>query len=445
VKRHQTVAPLFSGPAAWNEILPSAGPTTRVEGDVQVDVAVIGGGFAGLSAAERLRQLMPDCSIAVVEAGRIGQGASGRNSGFMIDLPHDLASDDYAGSGDDKAQIKLNRMAQAFARDAVERYDIEQEFFDPAGKINGAASPEANARNASYAAHLAGLGEPSEMLDAQQMTEITGSRHYTGGLYTPGTIMLQPAGYVRGLAAGLGREGVRIFEDSPVHALTHRGQKWQLDAARGRVDARQVILAVNGLLERFGYARGRLMHLFLYASMTPDLDDDAVARLGGADKWGVTPSDPMGTTVRRVHLANGGHRIVTRTCATLRSGMSALARDLRRATSIQCRKFDQRFPQLAGLKPEYQWAGQLCLTLNGVAVAGQLDDGLYSACVQNGLGTARGTLTGICAAELATGHTSLITEHFTGEPKPRFLPPRPLRDPAANALLRWREWKAQEE
>ena len=83
------------------------------------DFVVVGGGFAGLSAARRLTQLQPGARIVVLEAGRIAEGAAGRNSGFMIDLPHDLASEDYAGAGDDRVMIGLNRQAIAFARAAA--------------------------------------------------------------------------------------------------------------------------------------------------------------------------------------------------------------------------------------------------------------------------------------------------------------------------------------
>ena len=87
-------------------------------------------------------------------------------------------------------------------------------------------------------------------------------------------------------------------------------------------------------------------------------------------------------------------------------------------------------------------SGHLCLTRNGVSVTGKLDDGLYSACVQNGLGTVRGTLTGIAAAEMALGHSSDVTRHFEAEAEPTPLPPQPFRDIGANALLRWRGWRA---
>ncbi|MEM1273899.1 MAG: FAD-binding oxidoreductase [Pseudomonadota bacterium] len=437
--------PQQSGPAAWNAILPPAPAATPLSGESTVDFVIVGAGFAGLSAARRLNQLDPSAKIAVLDAGPIAEGAAGRNSGFMIDLPHDLASEDYAGGGDDGAMIALNRQAIGFARNAVEDYGIDRNFFDEAGKVNGAASAAAEAHNRSYAAHLKGLGEISEEMDAQAMAEMTGSRHYRSGLYTPGTVMLQPAGYIRGLAAGLARRGVRIHASSPVERLTRLGRDWQVETRRARVTAGRVILTVNGHLESFGIARGRLMHIFLYAVMTPKLDAEATAAIGGQPRWGITPSDPMGTTLRRIDAFQGGDRIVTRTCATLRSGMTPRPSDLRRAAEIMQAKFDQRFPKLAGMKMAHCWAGHLCLSRNGVAVMRQIEDGLFAGCVQNGLGTARGTLTGIGAAELAYGVKSTITRHFAAEAQPKRLPPRPIRDLGANAVLRWKEWRAAQE
>lgn len=434
--------PAHLGPAAWNAILPVQESATPLDSNATADVVVIGAGFAGLSAARRLTQLAPDAHIAVLEAGRVAEGATGRNTGFMIDLPHDLTSEDYAGTGDDRRVIALNRMAQAFGHAAVEDYGIDPNFFDRSGKVNGAASAAAQTRNESYARHLASLGETSEMLDAQAMRGLTGSAHYRSGLYTPGTVMLQPAGYVRGLAAGLRRDAVTIHEQSPVTGLVQQDGAWRVDTPKGRVSAGKVILTVNGHLESFGIARGRLMQLFLFATMTPDLDAASLARLGGRPRWGVTPSDPMGTTMRRIDTAQGGNRIVTRTCAVLRPGMRATRRDLARAARVMQRKFDQRFPQLEGMRMEHTWAGHLCLSLNGVSVMREIEPGLYAGCVQNGLGTARGTLTGIGAAELVCGTETAITRHFTAETAPKRLPPQPFRETGANAMLRWKEWRA---
>ncbi|WP_372884711.1 NAD(P)/FAD-dependent oxidoreductase [Shimia sp.] len=437
--------PEHRGPAAWNALLGPAPSGPELDADTAADFVVVGAGFAGLAAARRLRQLQPGARIVVLEAGRVGEGATGRNSGFMIDLPHELTSEDYAGAGDDRSLIALNRKAISFARETVKEYEINRDFFDPAGKINGAASRRAERNNRAYARHLSGLGERHEMLDARQMAEITGSAHYVSGLYTPGTVMLQPAGYIRGMAAGLRRDGVRLFENAAVTGFARVGSDWRVATAKAQITTPRVILAVNGFLESFGYARGRLMQLFLFAVMTPELTPAQLGRLGGAARWGITPSDPMGTTMRRIDGGQGGNRIVTRTCAVLRPGMRARRQDLARASAVMQAKFDRRFPQLAGLAMQYQWAGHLCLSLNGVSVARELEEGVISACVQNGLGTTRGTLTGIAAAEVACGVPSEIRAYFAQQDRPGRLPPQPLREIGANAVLRWKEWKARAE
>ena len=434
--------PVHRGPAAWSAILSGQPAPMPLPGDQTVDVAIIGGGFAGLAAARRLRQLDPAIKVAVLEASRLAEGASGRNSGFMIDLPHELTSDDYAGHGDDRAVIALNRQAIAFARDAVQDYGIKPDYFDPAGKVNGAASETADALNRSYADHLTSLGEPNQRLDARGMQELTGSRHYVSGLYTPGTVMLQPAGFVRGFGEGLRASGVGIWEQTPATAIERTGSGWTVTTPKGRVSAGKVILANNGHLESFGFAANRLMHVFLYASMTVDLPAETLKALGGQPRWGVTPSDPMGTTMRRIDTALGGNRIVTRTCASFLPGMEASEADLRRTAAVHARKFADRFPALAGVRQEYTWAGHLCLTRNAVSIARELEPGLYAATVCNGLGTARSTLTGIAAAELATGQETDATRHFAREAQPTKLPPRPFSTIGANAFLRYKEWRA---
>ncbi|MDE2383808.1 MAG: FAD-binding oxidoreductase [Alphaproteobacteria bacterium] len=433
--------PALRGTAGWNAILPGQPPPVALSGNVSADFAIIGAGFAGLSAALRLRQLAPGAKIVVLEAGRIAEGTQGRNSGFMIDLPHEIQGEDYAGAalGSDREIIDLNRQAIAFAGQAVERFAINKAFFDPAGKVNGAVSAKADGLNHAYARHLSQLGEKSEMLDAKSMHEMTGSRHYISGLYTPGTTMIQPAGYVRGLTEGLRREGVAIFENAPVVKIESRGASWDVSAQGHRISAGKVILANNGHLESFGFATQRLMHIFLFASMTVDLGREALQKLGGQPRWGITPSDPMGTTMRKIDTPLGGNRIITRTCAVFSPGMEVSEASLQRTARTHRKKFDDRFPALADVPMEYSWAGHLCLSRNSVSVMRELDRGLFSACVQNGLGTVRGTLTGIGAAELACGHDSAITRHFTAEAEPSKLPPPPLSTIGANLYLRWKE------
>lgn len=439
--------PAHTGPAGWNAILPPAAPRAALVGDETCDVAVIGAGFAGLSAARRLMQLDPGLSVAVVDAGRVAESSAGRNSGFMIDLPHELTSSDYAGAGEahDRTLTRLNRHAIDFAELACAEYTLPVGVFHRSGKINGAASAVGDVANRSYADHLKALGEPHEMLDGQAMRRITGSSYYASGLYTPGTAVIQPAAYIRGLATGLEKQGVRVFESSPVTGFESIENVWLLTTPRGRLRAAKVILANNGHLESFGFKSGRLMHIMLNACMTEEIGAEDLRRLGGTATWGLTPSDPMGCTVRRISTPQGGNRIVIRQGAYYRPSMATNAADLARVTARMRAKFDARFPVLRHLAFEYAWSGHLCLTRNAVSVMRELEPGLFSACVQNGLGTTRGTLTGIGAAELVMGRSSDITRFFSTEAEPARLPPHPFDTIGANVYLRFKEWQARAE
>ncbi len=440
-----TRLPVNPGPAGWLKLLPEAGPPHPLESDIDTDWLVIGAGFAGLAAARRLAQRCPDQRIVVLEALRVAEGPAGRNSGFMIDLPHDLASDDYGGGVDsDREQIRLNRVAIDFAADAAREYAMDSEAFSRRGKINAAATDKGIAHNRSYARHLEDLGEEHRFLDADEMHALTGTRYYRGGLYTPGAAMIQPALFTRGLAAGLVAARVRLHEGSPVTSLQRSAGRWRATTRGGSVSAARVILAVNGHVESFGFFRRRLMHVFTYASMTRALAAPENDALGGAPTWDATPADPMGTTVRRIR-GTGGDRIVVRNRFTFDPAMQVSEGRLASVARDHDRAFAARFPMLRGVTMEYRWGGMLCLSRNNVHAFGQLQPGLYSACCQNGLGAAKGTLLGILAADLASGHASEAVAALLRQPMPAKLPPAALARIGANAFLRWSEYRAGKE
>jgi len=433
--------PVDPGLSGWVEVLPPAQTPQRLEDAVAADYLVIGAGFAGLAAARRLAQLAPEARIVLLDARRVADGPAGRNSGFMIDLPHDLSSSDYGGAPEaDLAVTQDNRQAIAFAAEMAAEFGLSAEAFSQSGKINAAATPKGHQHNLDYAAHLRRLGEGSDLLDAAQMRDLTGTTYYQSGLFTQGTAMLQPAMFVRGVAAGLRSNRVAIYENSPVLSLQRAGP-WLAQTPRGRVSAPQVILAVNGHLNSFGFDRGRLMHVFTYASMTRALTPEETARLGGAPVWGVTPADPMGTTVRRIS-GTGGDRIVVRNRFTFDPSMQVSPRRIAGVARDHDRAFRARFPMLASVDMAFRWGGRLCLARNGVSVVGALDDGLYAACVQNGLGTARGTLGGMLAAEMACGVDSPALDRALAADRPTRLPPGPVAWLGANATLRWSEHRA---
>jgi len=440
-----TQLPVDPGPAAWNSLLPPEPARPTLQDTTTADWLIIGAGFAGLSAARRLAELHPTDRIVLLDASRIAEGPSGRNSGFMIDVPHDLSSDDYGGNADnDPRQIRLNRAAIDYSIQAKVRWQMSDEAIVASGKINAAMSARGVAHNKAYAAHLDHLKQPYEYLNAQAMHKVTGTRCYSEGLYSPGTVMLQPALYTRTLANGIESTRVRIYENSPVLSLEKQAGGWQARTPNGSVSAPRVLLTVNGHLQSFGYYQRHLVHVFTYGSMTRALTANEVKTLGGQPNWALTPADPLGTTVRRVS-GTGGDRIIIRNRATYDPSLSVSDRRVDRVGRVHDKSFANRFPMLNGMTMEYRWGGRLCLSLNSVSVFGEIDNNLFAACCQNGLGTAKGTISGKLIAELASGQSSSLLDDQLADTGPTKLPFGPIAKIGATARLKWGEYRAGKE
>ena len=432
------------GDSGWLGILPQRQSRGCLEQVIEADYCIVGAGFAGLAAARRIRQLESEASIVILEAGPVGSGPAGRNSGFMIDLPHRLSSSSYAGQIDsDMRDIQLNRNAIEFVRDMVKEYDLPEQAFRLEGKVNAAAGKSGVKANGDYARHLDKIGEPCEMLTAAEMQAKTGSDYYLGGLRTPGTAMIQPALLIQGFADGLVTANkCKLYEHSAVVDMRKQGDRWRLSTAKGSVIAGKSILGVNGFIENFGYYRRRLMHINLYASMTRELSSAEVSSLGGEYRWGLTPSDPFGTTVRRIS-ETGGHRIIVRNHFSYDPSLKPKSSILKQAEKDHRKSYAARFPMLADIDMEYCWSGRLCLSRNHVWALGEVAENLYSACCQNGLGTTKGVVAGVIAAEMASEsrENSLMPE-YEAKALPKKLLPEPFMTPGARSYLKLREWLA---
>ncbi|MCA2012113.1 FAD-binding oxidoreductase [Cereibacter sphaeroides] len=431
--RFRGALPRHPGPCGWTALLPPRQTSPCLLGEASADVVVVGGGFAGLAAARVLTQADPTLSVMLLEAGEIGEGPAGRNSGFLIDLPHDVSAGKLGGDHLDAARraITKNRAAIAIATGL----NLGREIVDPCGRYAFSANTEGDRHLIAYAAQLDRLEEPHRLLSAAEVTALTGTESFTSALFTPGTVMIQPAAYVRALADAL---PCPVHEYSAVTAIARQGNFWRVTTAQGAVTAGKVILACNGHAGRFGLVQRRLMPVFTYASMTRAFDP---SRLGGARDWAGTPALAMGTTLRRIRGPEGD-RLLIRARYTYNPSVEVGDGTLARAGALHRRKLALKFPMLADVPTEFVWGGAMALTWNGAPLVEEIEPSLITALGCNGVGGTNATANGIVAAERVLGVSSDLGAAFAAKPRPPRIPPEPFATLGGKATLMWKEHRA---
>ncbi|MEM9278825.1 MAG: FAD-dependent oxidoreductase [Pseudomonadota bacterium] len=423
----------------WSAVLAGRKSNEQLEGDAYADWIVLGGGYAGLAAARRLAENCPDDKITLVDAGAAGENASGRNSGFAIDLPHNVGSslDELEGS---HRFMRLARFAIDHLHGLVEEHDIDCDW-SPDGKYHAAVS-ERGVKEVlePFAKELDALGEPFEWYRKPKLAEKLGTEHFTAAIYTPGGALMNPAGLTRGLADSL-PSNVSMHEHSPVtEAIFENGI--HLKTEKGSVRAPKMILAANGFSEQFGFYPRKFFHLSAQASLTRQLTEEEQKAYGVEKPWGLTPANAFaGITMRYTN----DRRILIRQgldyCPSQR-----VSEDERLAAQRRHKKlFDERFPTLPDVEMEHTWTGIVCLSRNSAPGFGKIAPNVWSAVCQNAVGVTKGTFGGILAADMATGRDNPLIEDMLSLGEPVTLPPRPFLDVGIRARFMWELWANRHE
>jgi hypothetical protein len=174
---HIEVLPRDDLTNGWTAMLPPAPPARRPKGAETADYAVIGAGFAGLAAARRLAELAPGRRIVLLEAQRVGDGSSGRNSGFIIDLPHEAESLGEDAQGLQQRTLRLNRFAIGRLRSLVKEKSIDCQWTE-CGMYRGAVTQRASRFLDPYERMIGRLGLSCRRLDRHELKARLGTSLY---------------------------------------------------------------------------------------------------------------------------------------------------------------------------------------------------------------------------------------------------------------------------
>ena len=423
--------PKLDGDLGWFETAANKDQTVgrQLKGDVYHDVVIVGAGFTGMSLAHRLHQLYPDKSIAVVDALKVGQGTSGRNAGFIIDLPHNLD----AGTPNVAHDLWLYRL-NTFAINRLKAFKNEfaiECLWDEAGKYM-AAHESSNLQGLADFMQILKTGSfEHEYLEGAALQKKLGTDYYQAAVYTPGNILMNPAALVRGIAKGLSQH-VTIYEQTPIIAIDY-GTPTRLYTVGGSIRADQVIHTTNAFTEEFGIVSRRLAPVFTYASLTNPLSAQQISEgFAGVRAWGLTSAHPAGTTVR----LTPDHRILMRNSLDFLPQLSSTEALRQVAWQQHKASFAARFPALGGVDFQYTWGGMLCMTLNHQSVFQQISTNVYAVCGCNGVGVAKGTYLGHYMADYIAGIDSEALAFILSSSQPSWVPPEPFRSLGARYKLK---------
>lgn len=420
----------------WFHLSPARTPRIARQGHVRARWGVVGAGLTGLAVARQLALNFPEDEIVLIEAQEVGFGASGRNSGFAIDLPHDIGAADYIGDPvTAKMNLELNRFAQNMITSLITTHGFDCQI-ERAGKYQAAVEMKGLRVLEAYRSGLDKLEQPYEIIESEELPSHLGTSFYRRALFTPGTMLLQPASFVKGLADSL-PPNVSLFENCAVTAVDYL-EPIVLTHAKGTVAVDKLVLSNNAFATQFGFLKGRLLPVFTYASMTRPLSEDEQARLGGKRAWGVIPADPFGSTLRRTP----DQRLLVRNSFTFNPSGKTESSLLARAEANQRRSFQNRFPMLPGVNFDYTWGGAMCMTRNHSGYFGELAPNVYGALGCNGLGITRGTGAGTLLADWLAGKRNELIDFLLAGAGPSRNPPEPLLSIGVNANLHWGQRRA---
>lgn len=419
------ILPADDHSCGWFEILAPRREPLRLEGEQGADWAVLGAGLTGLAAARRLAELRPQDRVVVVEAERAGEGASGRNSGFMVDVSTPRKTLDPGTDELYRRKQAVNMAAIDYLRETVTANAIDCQW-SQTGKYHCAADPANFPQVQALAEFCRRLGFAHEVLDAGALQQRLGIGYYHSAVYTPHNVLVQPAALTRGLALSL-PESVSLYEQSPVTAMEF-GPVIRLQCPQGTLKVRHLILAANAFLPGLGVLRHRLMPLTLTASMTRVLRPEERPGPGADEDWGVLSAHPTGATVRYTK----DQRVVIRNTSEFWPSMSMSPTDLASRRRIHEQSLRARFPRIDGPAIDYTWSGVVCVSANGMPYFGKLENNVYASGGYNGSGVARGSLAGRLLVDYALGVDSEVLDHLLKGPQPTWIPPRPFLDLGAH-------------
>ncbi len=400
---------------------------------------IIGAGYTGLSAARKLAQLHPTQKIILIDAQLAGEGASGRNSGYLVDT---TLNDGFTSNKDletYKKKSDIYKLGIKVIKKFIKEHQVDCEWND-SGKYFASSKKEDEKILKNFSYVLSKLNFEHNLLDNKQLSKRLGTNFYNIALFTKGGVLLHPGKLVRAMIDVL-PNNVQLFENSSLIKWNKTNDIISCYFQKGFIKTKKIIFATNGFLKSLGIKSNYNFPITLTASMTRPLSDQEFKNIGEPKEWGVLPVRPMGATVRMTK----NRRVLIRNTAEIYNPYYMSQRELKKRVFKQKIGIKKRFPQLPEDIIQSSWSGVVSRTRNSSQIFEKIDKNIFVAGCYNGSGIGVGSLFGEQIAIKASNENTKELEIIETRNKPTRLPPNLLLNLGVKARLVYERLRASSE
>ncbi len=424
---------------SWIHDLNSRSNPNILNKDESCDWLIIGAGYTGLSAARKLGQLVPKQKILLVDAQLAGEGASSRNSGYLVDT----TLNDGFSSNKELTNYKKKADIYKLGIEAVKRFIKEYQVdcdWNECGKYFASSREDDKKILENFSDTLSKLGFDHNLLSKEDLKKRLGTNFYNVALHTSGGILLHPGKLVRAMIDTL-PENVNLYENSLLLKWKKTNNTIFCNFKSGSIKTKKIIFATNGFLKSLGIRSNYNFPITLTASMTRSLSDKEFESIGKPKEWGVLPVRPMGATIRMTR----DRRILIRNTAEVYNPFQMSQSELNKRKLKQKIGIKKRFPQLPEDIIESTWSGIVSRTRNSSQIFEKIDENIFVAGCYNGSGIGVGTLFGEQIAIKANNENTKEIDTIEARSKPTWLPPQPFLDLGVKVRLIYERLRARSE
>jgi len=405
---------------SWINDLSPRDNIRTINSNLESDWLIIGAGFTGLSAARKLSQIYPNQKIILIDAQLAGEGASSRNSGYLVDTTLNDGFTSNKELENYKKKTNIYKLGIEAVKRFIKEYQVDCDW-NECGKYFASSKLNDKKLLENFSETLSKLGFENNLIFKNDLSKRLGTNFYKIALHTKGGILLHPGKLVRAMIDTL-PENIDLYENSSLLNWSKKNDMITCNFKNGSVKSKKIIFATNGFLKSLGIKTNYNFPITLTASMTRPLTKEEFISIGQPKEWGVLPVKPLGATIRMTK----DRRILIRNTVEVHNPFMMSNQDLEKRKIKQKIGLKKRFPQLSDSLIQSSWSGIVSRTRNSSQIFEKIDTNIFVAGCYNGSGIGVGTLFGEQIAIKASNEHSKEIEIIEARNKPTWLPPQPF-------------------